>query len=680
MVTETRLVTAALPYVNNVPHLGNIAGSHLPAVIFARYSRIKGYKIIFIGGIDEYGTASETAAQLFNITPKQLCDFFYKIHKEIYDWFQFSYDNFSRTSREIHLKTTQEIFLQNKRNNYIQERTISIPFCLSCQRALADRYIQGTCPYCQYDKAKGDQCEHCNKLLDPEKLINAYCTACGKHNVQFKEKKHLFLQLDKLQPQLEKWIKKNKTWRPQVKSIAEAWLKEGLKARDITRDLKWGIPVPLKGFEDSLFYVWYDAPIGYISSTKEWAQKKNDPNEWKVFWENKKTKYYCFIGKDNIPFHTIFFPAILMADGRFILPYNVVGLQYLNYERAKFSKSQKHGVFCENLPKAGLDPDYWRFYLSLILPETKDSEFLWDDFKNKINAELIGNLSNFINRTLSFVHRFEKGITPKRIKKDLFFERKRKEKIKKIEQAYERVELREALLEILNLSSLGNKYFDEKEIWRTKDKAALSNCIHLCKDLGILLHPFIPQTSKKILELFSIKKALWKDLEKNLENKTIKKPELLFKKLEEEDVQELKRKTSQVEEYFKEAKTLKQKEFKEHSMPEGTIHYLHLEDFQKADIRIGEITEVKDHPKAERLFLLTISFGLKEKRQIIAGLKEHYTKEELMKKQVAVILNLEPVALRGITSYGMLLAAVDENNKVSLLTTDKKVKTNAKVQ
>jgi len=538
---EKRLITAALPYTNNVPHLGNIIGSHLPADIFARYCRLKGYETILIGGTDEHGTASEITAQKLNISCKQLCDFYYKIHKEIYDWFQISYDNFSRTSKPIHHKTTKEIFKNIYKNGYLIEKDVKIPFCNSCKRSLADRYITGKCPYCGYEEAKGDQCESCSKLLNPEDLINPICTVCNKRDIIFKEEKHLFLDLRKLSKKLEIWVTKNKTWRKQTKSIALAWLKEGLKERDITRELNWGINFPIKGYENKKIYVWAEAAIGYISSTKEWNQKK-----WKEYWKSKNSKIYHFIGKDNIPFHTILFPGELMADGNYSLPYNVVGLQYLNYENSKFSKSKGHGIFCENLPSAGLEPDYWRFYLSLVIPETKDSQFLWEDFQNQINGSLIGNFSNFINRTLSFSWKNFNGKISGKIDKK--FQNEINKKTKKIIELYEKVELKEALKNILELSSFGNKYFEKNKPWETKDKNIIFNSVNLCKILGLLIQPYLPSTSNKILKFLNCKEKDWKNLNKFNIKKT-NEPKILFQKMDNKIIEGLKEKTSKITEF-----------------------------------------------------------------------------------------------------------------------------------
>ncbi|MFW6283507.1 MAG: methionine--tRNA ligase, partial [Minisyncoccales bacterium] len=343
--TETRLITSALPYINNIPHLGHIVGSHLPADIFARYSRAKGHKILFVGGSDENGSPCELAAEKIGIPLNKFLDTLYEEHKKIYEWFNISYDNFTRTTSEIHKKTTQEIFNKINKKGYIKKGKINVFYSSKENRFLPDRYVIGTCPKCGYTEANGDQCEKCTEMLDPTQLINPKSTVTNS-DVEIKEVEHLFLDLEKLSPELKNWIEKQTQWKSQVSGLALGWIKEGLKPRCITRDLKHGVPVPLKEFEDKVFYVWFDAPIGYVSGTKEIR-----PEEWKDFWLNKDSKTYQFLGKDNIPFHTIFWPGIIIAEGDLNLPYQVVGLQYLNYEGGKFSKSKKRGVFCEKLPE-----------------------------------------------------------------------------------------------------------------------------------------------------------------------------------------------------------------------------------------------------------------------------------------------------------------------------------------
>ena len=543
------------------------------------------------------------------------------------------------------------------KNGFIEEKTLKLPFCLECEKQLADRYIEGECPKCD-KQARGDQCESCSSVLDPIQLINPKCTICNSKKIEFRDEKHLFLKLNKLEPELKKWINENDQLRIQVKNLALSWIKEGLKPRCITRDLKWGIKVPLDGYENKVFYVWFDAPIGYISSTKEWNKEK-----WRDFWTN--SKMYNFIGKDNIPFHTIFFPGMLLADKRFSLAYNVVGLQYCNYERQKISKSKSFGVFCENLAKAGLDSDYWRFYSTYLIPETKDTDFLWNEFKERINSDLIGNIGNLINRTTTFLQKNFNGKVPEPdlTEEDKHFISIITKEIKNTLEIIEKVKLREGLENILKISAYTNKYFQDNAPWSNEErsKTIMYLCINICEKIGILLLPYIPSKSKELLEIINSKERDFSKIEIfNIKpTHKINKPKILFNKIEDEQLKKIKQIVSKVTEYFKEESKVE------------------LEEFQKLDIRIGTIIRIEDHPNADKLFILKVDLGERE-IQIVSGIKDYYTKEELKNKQIPIIVNLKPTKLRGVNSDGMLLAA-SKNNKLTLLTVDKKIENNSKV-
>jgi methionyl-tRNA synthetase len=553
---ERWLVTAALPYVNNIPHVGNIVGSHLPADIFSRFLRLFGNEVVFVGGTDEHGSPTEVAAFKAGLQPKDFCDRLYQVHKLIYEWFGISYDNFSRTSKEINHKVTTEIFLRLLKNGFIIRKKLLLPYCPVDKRFLPDRWIEGTCPYCGYRPARGDQCESCTRLLDPSELLEPYCIIC-KNKPEIKEVEHLFLDLPKLEKKLEEWIKGNKHWKPNVRNLALSWIKEGLKPRCISRDLKWGIQIPLEGFKDKVFYCWFDAPIGYISSTVEWAERIGKPEEWRKYWQEKDSKIVHFIGKDNIVFHTIIWPAILMGTGEFNLPYQVGGLEFLNYEGDKISKSRNWGVFLdvENgrvIVKVGdkkidLEPDYLRFYLSLIMPETKDSNFVWKEFEKKVNAELIGNFGNFVFRVLVFVRNNFNSTVPEPEK----LGRKEKNLIKKItatknsvKQLILQLKFRDALKKILALSKAGNVYFQSKKPWESfkenpEDcRTTLFVSVHLVKALAILFEPFIPFTSEKIWSQLNLEGSVHKQDFDSLDKLDIKaghkigKVEPLFKKFE----------------------------------------------------------------------------------------------------------------------------------------------------
>jgi len=557
LVGERRLITAALPYINNIPHLGHIVGSHLPADIFARYCRLKGYDVLFVGGSDENGTPSELAAEDLGVNLNEFLDKMYEEHKRIYDWFCISYDNFSRTSRKIHHETTQEFFKKIYENGFISVGKVKSFYCEKDKRFLPDRYVEGRCSKCGYEHANADQCEKCTALLDAEQLINPKCKICGSAPI-IKESEHLFLRLDKLSNRLEKWLRENKHWRPQVINLALGWIKEGLKPRCITRDLKHGVKVPIEGFQDKVFYVWFDAPIGYISSTKE---KK--PNTWEKFWKDKNTKIYHFLGKDNIPFHTIFWPAMLMANGEFNLPYHVVGLQYLTYEGGKFSKSQKRGVFCEKLPKTGINPDIMRAYLTFLIPETADTEFKWTDFQAKINSDIIGNYANFINRTLSFIYNKLGGSIQRPPESEFTSSDKElmksvRKKVKDIEHHLEEMQIRRAFREVLLLANKGNKYFNDNQPWHlikkdiTRTAHVLYLCANLCRTLSIVSAPYLPNTSQKIWKQLNLsekldKPGIW-DSAADIalpEKHTINKPSILFNKLANGYLEEFKKTVSE---------------------------------------------------------------------------------------------------------------------------------------
>ncbi len=666
MVKEKRLITAALPYTNNVPHLGNMVGSHYPADIFARYCRLAGHDTVFIGGTDEHGTASEIAAQQNGVTPQELSDFYYKIHKDIYDWFEISYDNFSRTSKKIHHETSNDFLKTVLKNGYISEKKMKLPYCLSCKRELADRYIEGTCPHCKSDGARGDQCEKCGTLLDPEKLIHAKCKACGSSQIEFREVQHLFLDLEKLSPKIKKWLEKNKQLRPQVKNLALAWIRDGLKPRCITRNLSWGIKVPIKGYEQFTWYVWAEAPIGYISSTKEWNK-----NKWKQYWTDPKAKIYNFLGKDNIPFHTIFFPGLLLAHKGLNLPYNVVGVQYLDYEGGKFSKSSNRGIFCENLPKTDLSPEYWRYYMAYLIPETRDTEFLWSDFQDRINNELVANFGNFINRTVTFTNKnFASEVpSPKLEAKDKKFWKEVEAQIKEILSLYEKVELRKTMEEIMKLSTMGNKYFQENEPWKNPQRAntVVYLCLNLTRVLGLLIQPYLPSTSKKILNMLNSQETDFKTITKQTikAKQKINTAELLFTKMEDTKIQELKEKTSKITNYFKK----EEKQIMNSTKMESEQH-VPFTDWEKLQFKIGKILKVEPHSNADKLYVLQVDLGEEKPRQIVAGIRQHYTPEELLGKEITVFTNLQPVVIRGVESHGMLLAT-ESNKKLIILTPEK---------
>jgi len=536
--SERWLVTAALPYSNNIPHIGNIVGSHLPADIFARFLRLFGEDVVFVGGTDEHGSPIEVAAFKAGVTPKLLTDRLYVVHKKIYEWFGISYDNFSRTSNSLHHQLVQQVFLKLLNQGYITKKKILLPYTPHNKRFLPDRWVEGKCPICGYERARGDQCENCGNLLDPEQLINPKSVIDGT-TPQFKEVEHLFLNLPKFSAQLEKWIKTNKQLNKTTRNLSLGWLKEGLKERCITRDLEWGVRVPLDAYKDKVFYVWFDAVLGYVSATAELTEKIGKPDLWEKYWKNKDSKIVHFLGKDNIPFHTIIWPSILMGVGGFTLPYDVVGLEFLNYEKDKISKSRNWGVFLDYDEQrkevkvlqgdkvVDVEADYLRFYLTRIMPETKDADFVWKDFEKKINAELIGNFGNFVFRTLSFIrtnfnHTLPEPDTLKLKDKNLL--KKISEAKKKIQKAVLQRKFRNALDAALQLSSAGNKYIQDKKPWETLKKNpedcrnTLYVAANLVRALAVCFSPFVPFASERLWQQLNLKgtaaTAEWGTIEK----------------------------------------------------------------------------------------------------------------------------------------------------------------------
>jgi methionyl-tRNA synthetase len=639
---ERTIVTSALPYVNNVPHLGTTV-CVISTDVYSRYLKSKGEEVISVCGTDEHGTTAEVKALEEGLTPKQLVDKYFKIHKKIYEWFNCEFDCFGRTSSKENKEVSIDIFNKLEKNNFIIENTLQQPFCNKCNKFLSDRYVEGTCPHCKYEEARGDQCESCGKLLNATELKNPKCKICNQTPI-IKDTKHLFIDLPKIEPELKKWIKEQeKNWSENAKTLTNAWLKEGLKQRCITRDLKWGIKVPKEGYETKVFYSWFDAPIGYIGITKECRK------DWKDLWHSpKKTRLVQFMGKDNIPFHTILFPAFLIgAKDNYTLLNGLSVNEYLNYETGKFSKSRGEGIFGDDAINSGIKADAFRYYILINRPETADTTFTWEDFQQKINNELVANLGNLVNRTVVFLNKFFEGTLPEG-KIDPIFTQKIKQEYKKVETRLDNIQLKDALKQVMAISKIGNQYFQEKEPWKTKDPIALLTLANLTKDLAILIQPFLPKTAESIFRQLNINPQLWEDLGKDIikPGHKINKHELLFKKLDDKEINEFK-------ERFKGKKEENKKQTDEFIL----------------DLKVAKVIDVQDHPDADKLYVLQIDLG-KEKRQIVAGMKPYYTKEKIKGKNIVVVTNLEPAKLRGELSQGMLLAGED-GKEVILVSAEK---------
>ncbi len=707
---KRRLITSALPYVNNVPHLGNLI-QVLSADVFARFCRLRGYDTLYICGTDEYGTATETKAQEEGITPRELCDRFHALHRDIYSWFGISFDKFGRTSAPEQTAITQSIFLDLEKNGYIKSQTIEQLYCDSCGRFLADRYVKGTCPSCGYDGARGDQCEHCGKLLEPTELVNPKCSSCGA-TPHLKATTHLYIDLPAIKPKLEPWIREASEkgfWSNNAIQMTQAWLRDGLKARAITRDLKWGIPVPLKGYEDKVFYVWFDAPIGYISMTAGLAAEKGF--DWKSWWQNpENVDLFQFIGKDNIPFHTVIFPSSLLGSGRdWTMLHHMSSSEYLNYESGKFSKSKGIGVFGTDVMETGIPADVWRFYIFWNRPETSDYTFTWSDFLEKVNGELIGNLGNLANRTLTFVSRYYEGAIPAGRPDAEFWERAREIEAR-ITASLERADLREAFRAIFELSDIANKRFQDGAPWKTRisdPEAAASLVSDLCyilRDIALLTEPYMPHAAEKLAAMLGQKLGQggldWSVLGRTEGLSEVKTPEVLFAKLDEKYIATLRERysgsqkeradrdlaagdvkapagdakapvsasASAVKAPAPDAKpasaasapTANALAAKEAPAPKP-IPYADLPVEQRflklVALKVAKIVKIERHPKADKLYIETLDDGSGVERVIVSGLVPFYKEEELLGKHIILVDNLKPAKLRGVESKGMLLAA-----------------------
>jgi len=702
---KKRLITSALPYVNNIPHLGNLL-QVLSADVFARFCRMKGYETLYICGTDEYGTATETKAKEEGIHPRELCDRYHVIHKEIYDWFGIAFDHFGRTSCDEQTQIVQDIFRQVQKHGYIQEHTITQLYSEASDMFLADRYVRGTCPVCSYEDARGDQCENCGKLLEPTELLNPRSAIDGTVPV-LRETKHLYIDLPALKDKLEAWMKQASVdgfWSRNAIQMTQSWIRDGLKERAITRDLKWGIPVPAPGFEKKVFYVWFDAPIGYISMT---AQKTTD---WRNWWQNPaEVELYQFIGKDNIPFHTVIFPSSLLASGEnWTMLHHMSSTEYLNYESGKFSKSKGIGVFGSDARDTGIPADVWRFYLFYNRPETSDFTFTWKDFQEKVNKELIGNLGNLVNRTLSFWLRSFGPQLPDlpsnhvwKPQSDLFWTEVRTREAQ-IAGHYDRADLRDAFRAIFELSDYGNKLFQDKEPWKLiktdpeSAKGFLLDLVYLVRDLAILVAPVMPASALEMLSFFGLNTPAidWNALGKSGAlpgQQDLQPARILFAKLEDDHIEAMRTRFagSQAERQARDnaqsvevkpaakpqpaEKPKAKKEEPKLSAISEEDKDLSLEDrfAKRVELRVAKIVAIERHPDAEKLYIEKLDDGSGTERVIVSGLVPHYQEEELLGKQIILVANLKPAKLRGIMSQGMLLAAsgndTSGNKKVEVL-------------
>ncbi|MBS3802278.1 MAG: methionine--tRNA ligase [Candidatus Thermoplasmatota archaeon] len=636
-------IGVAWPYANGSLHLGHIAGCYLPADIFARFQRLQENDVLMVSGSDEHGTPVTITADKEHISPQDVVDRYNTEHTKNMKDFGISFDLFTRTTTKNHTQVVQDIFSTLYEKNHIFDKEVESFYCHHCNRFLPDRYIEGTCPHCGCDQARGDQCDECGQLLDPIDLVDVRCKLCGK-TPELKTTTHLFFALNHFEDRLTEWIRDKKHWKSSVLKFTQNWLKEGLHNRAITRDMTWGIPVPLDGFEEKRIYVWFDAVIGYLAASKEWAQKQGDDEKWKEWWENTDAKHYYFLAKDNIPFHSIIWPSILIGyDDQLQLPYDIPANEYLRIGGEQFSKSKGTGVWVPDIVKH-FDVDAVRYYLSMNMPENKDSNWDWKDFVIKNNDELVGTYGNFIHRVVSFTEK-NYGCIPEPgdfDETDNHLVHAIEETVQQVQKSLSQCKFKQGLKQIMSLAKKGNVYFNEKEPWKDikTDKAhcatTLFVCLRMLKALSVLFASYLPFSSQKVWAMIgnsgSVHKATWNDAIEPVDiGFELVKPKPLFKKLVLDDIM--------VEE----------------------------DPFAKLDLRVAEILEVKDHPNADKLYLAHIDIGDKGKRVIVAGLKKHYTADDLTGKKIVVITNLQPATIRGVKSTAMLLAATDCDGLVSLL-------------
>lgn len=660
------LVTAALPYANGPVHIGHLAGCYLPSDIYVRYLRSKGEDVMFICGSDEHGVPITIKAKKEGITPQQVVDKYHKIMGDAFKEFGISFDVYSRTSSKVHHQTASDFFKKLYDKGSFTEQVTEQYFDAEAGQFLADRYIVGECPKCGNPSAYGDQCERCGSSLNPTDLINPKSTLSGSVPVK-KETKNWFLPLDKLQPKIAEYLSKHTDWKTNVYGQCKSWLDsgDGLQPRAMTRDLDWGVPVPVKGGEGKVLYVWFDAPIGYISATKELL-----PDTWETYWKSKDTRLIHFIGKDNIVFHCIIFPAMLMEHGEFVLADNVPANEFLNLEGDKISTSRNWAVWLhEYLIDFKEKQDVLRYTLCANAPETKDNDFTWKDFQTKNNSELGDILGNFINRVIVLTNKNYNGLVPEASeynKNDLLVLEEVAKAPEKISQAIEKFKFREALAEMMNLARIGNKYLAEQEPWKlikTDEKRVrtiMNVSLQISANLAIICEPFIPFTSKKLFSLLNLQPLKWNSA-RNTNNlaaghKIASDAPILFAKIEDTDVQ------LQLE---KLENTKKQNAAENTSIatakPETSF-----DDFNKMDIRVGTILEAERVPKTDKLLKLKIDTGF-DKRTVVSGIAEWYKPEDIIGKKVSILVNLAPRKIKGIESQGMILMAENSQGELSFV-------------
>ncbi|UZX27918.1 methionine--tRNA ligase [Riemerella anatipestifer] len=670
-MAERKLITAALPYANGPVHIGHLAGVYIPADVYARFQRRTGKEVAFICGSDEHGIPITIRAKKEGVTPQDIVDKYHLIIKKSFEDLGISFDEYSRTTSAKHYETASEFFLKMYENGKFTEEVSEQFYDEQAREFLADRYIVGTCPKCSNDNAYGDQCEKCGSTLSPTELLNPKSMLSGNSPV-LKPTKNWYLPLNDYEGFLNQWIIEGHQhdWKPNVYGQVKSWLNEGLKPRAMTRDLNWGVPVPLPDAEGKVLYVWFDAPIGYISFTKEWAEKNN--KDWKDYWQSENSDLVHFIGKDNIVFHCIIFPSMMKAHGDYIMPNNVPAFEFLNLENDKISTSRNWAVWAhEYVADFPGQQDVLRYALLSSAPETKDNNFTWKEFQTKNNSELVGILGNFINRVAVLTHKYYNGRVPKGNTNATELEEINKAATE-IKDYLEKFEFRNALSALMNLARFGNQYLQTEEPWKTikTDEAKTANTLFIGTQIAIALaqlsEPFMPFSSEKLLNMFNTKLCNWSELENKkvllAEGHQINEPSLLFSKIEDETIEAQIQKLEQTK--------INNKKTNPNAKP--MKDEITFDDFTKIDLRTATILEAEKVEKADKLLKFKVDTGV-DIRTVVSGIAESFTPEECVGKQVMILLNLAPRKIRGIESQGMLLLTTEPDGKLSFVTPDESV-------
>ncbi|UCG37266.1 MAG: methionine--tRNA ligase [Candidatus Bathyarchaeota archaeon] len=660
------VVTCAWPYINYTPHLGTMIGSILSADVVARYYRLRGDHVIFVSGSDEHGTPVEVEAVRLGISPKEITGRNHAQAVELWKKWKISFDNYSRTESPVHKAFVKEIFSKIYENGYIFPQETELPYCTKCERFLPDRFVEGKCPFCDNESARGDQCDSCGRLLEPTTLSEPRCAICGSKPV-IRKVKHWYFDLRKFSAELLRFIEQNKNLPANAKKFSLNLIKDGLKPRAITRDNKWGIPAPFPGAEGKTIYVWVEAVLGYVSASIEYFKHRGEEERWKEFWFDKTAKTFYFIGKDNIPFHTLILPALLLATGEaYNLPWNVSSTEFLQFKGERFSKSHKVGIWIDEALEL-FSADYWRYFLISTRPETKDTNFSWEIFLEKVNADLNDTLGNFVHRSLTFVTQYFNGVVPRALNLDEYDElvlASVSDCVSKAAGDLEACRLQAALRHVIEVSRLGNKYLNEREPWKLiktdGQKAAntLNVALQLVKTLAVILAPFTPSCAENLSLLLNLhEKAHWDTATQPLpEGHKIEKPKQLFKKVEL-NAEELQDKLEEI----RNAETVT------------------FNEFSKIDLKIGKIVEAENVSGSKNLLKLRIDVGHGIVRQAVAGIAQQYKPEQLEGQEIAVLTNLQPKRIFGLESQVMILAAED-GGIISILQPDKPVKPGSKVK